>query len=93
MLNALARRAPFDVLIVSELSRLGREQLDVGYMMKQLSIGGKRSFCICAELERDVAMLRDGSRRFLGVRRRNDRSDERKERQSPTFRPWLFRNV
>jgi site-specific DNA recombinase len=35
MLNALRARG-FDVLIVSELSRLGREQLELGYVMKQL---------------------------------------------------------
>jgi len=30
LLNAVGRRAPFDVLIVSELSRLGLEQLETG---------------------------------------------------------------
>ncbi len=40
LMNALRPRAPFDVLIVSELSRLGREQLETGYAVKQLSVAG-----------------------------------------------------
>jgi DNA invertase Pin-like site-specific DNA recombinase len=34
LLNALKPRAPFDVLFVSELSRLGREQPETGYALK-----------------------------------------------------------
>ncbi len=44
LLNAIGRRAPFDVLIVSEPSRLGREQLETGYAMKQLAEAGVRIF-------------------------------------------------
>jgi site-specific DNA recombinase len=40
MLNALGPRAPFATLVVSELSRLGREQLETGYALKQLSQAG-----------------------------------------------------
>jgi DNA invertase Pin-like site-specific DNA recombinase len=40
LLNALRPRAPFQVLIVSELSRLGREQLETGYAVKLLSQAG-----------------------------------------------------
>ncbi|MGB7220742.1 MAG: recombinase family protein, partial [Vicinamibacterales bacterium] len=40
LLNALKPRAPFEVLVVSELSRLGREQLETGYAVKQLSQAG-----------------------------------------------------
>ncbi len=40
LMNALAPRAPFDALVVSELSRLGREQLETGYALKQLSQAG-----------------------------------------------------
>ena len=42
LLNAPTPRAPFEVLIVSELSRLGREQLETGYALKQLSQAGVR---------------------------------------------------
>ena len=40
LMNALTPAPPFDVLIVSELSRLGREQLETGYALKQLSQAG-----------------------------------------------------
>ena len=44
LMNVLKRRAPFEALIVSELSRLGREQFDTGYAVKQLSQAGVRIF-------------------------------------------------
>jgi site-specific DNA recombinase len=44
LLNALKPRAPFGILIVSELSRLGREQLETGYAAKLLSLAGVRIF-------------------------------------------------
>jgi site-specific DNA recombinase len=44
LMNALKPRAPFGALIVSELSRLGREQLETGYAVKQLSQAGVRIF-------------------------------------------------
>ena len=40
LMNALEPRAPFDVLVISELSRLGREQFETGYAVKQLSQAG-----------------------------------------------------
>ena len=40
LLNSLKPRAPFQVFIVSELSRLGREQLETGYACKQFSQAG-----------------------------------------------------
>jgi hypothetical protein len=33
-------RPPFTVLIMSEVSRLGREQIETAYAMKQLSVAG-----------------------------------------------------
>ena len=44
LMNALKPRAPFQVLIMSEESRLGREQLDVGYSLKQIMQAGVRVF-------------------------------------------------
>ena len=40
LLTALQPRAPFGVVIVSELSRLGREQIETAYALKQLSQAG-----------------------------------------------------
>jgi DNA invertase Pin-like site-specific DNA recombinase len=38
------RRAPFQILIVSDLDRLGREQLETGYVLKQIVSAGVRVF-------------------------------------------------
>ena len=40
MLNAIKPRALFDVLVVAALDRPGREQLETGYALKQLSQAG-----------------------------------------------------
>ena len=44
LMNALKPRASFDVLVISELSRLGREQLETGYALKQLSQAGVKIY-------------------------------------------------
>jgi site-specific DNA recombinase len=44
LLNSLKPEAPFQVLIISELARLGREQLETGYACKQLSQAGVRIY-------------------------------------------------
>jgi site-specific DNA recombinase len=55
LLNAAGtKRAPFGVLIVSELSRLGREQLETGYAVKQLAQAGVRIFAYLDD--REVAL-------------------------------------
>ena len=36
MMNALKPRAPFQVLVMSEESRLGREAIETAYALKQL---------------------------------------------------------
>jgi DNA invertase Pin-like site-specific DNA recombinase len=43
-LDANRRVAPFQVLIVSDLDRLGREQLATGYVLKQIVSAGVRVF-------------------------------------------------
>ena len=40
-MNALKPRAPFQVLVMSEESRLGREQIETAYALKQLVHGGR----------------------------------------------------
>ena len=52
LLNALNPRAPFQVLIMSEESRLGRESLEVGYALKQLSQAGVRVWLYLDDRER-----------------------------------------
>jgi DNA invertase Pin-like site-specific DNA recombinase len=62
LLNALKLRAAFQVLIVSELSRLGREQLETGCALKQLSQAGVRVF---AYLENREIVLDSATDKFL----------------------------
>src|SRR4051794_36994448 len=40
LMNALKPRAPFQALIMSEESRLGREQIETAYALKQLDEAG-----------------------------------------------------
>src|SRR4029434_1876809 len=44
LMNALKPRPPFQVLIMSEESRLGREQIETAYALKQLTDAGVRVF-------------------------------------------------
>ena len=62
MLNTLRPRAPFDVLIVSELSRLGREQFETNYMLKTLSQAG---VAVWSYLDDRVAALDDPTDKFM----------------------------
>ena len=62
LLNTLHANAPFDVLVVSELSRLGREQLETGYALKQLSQAGVR---VWSYLEDHEVLLDTPTDKFL----------------------------
>jgi site-specific DNA recombinase len=62
LMNALTPRAPFDVLVVSELSRLGREQLETGYALKQLSQAG---VTVYSSLEDREILLDTPTEKFL----------------------------
>src|SRR5215470_1428686 len=44
LLNTLRPRPPFQVLVMSEESRLGRESIEVAYALKQLAQAGVRVF-------------------------------------------------
>jgi site-specific DNA recombinase len=55
LLNALASKPrPFDVLIMSEESRLGREQIETSYVLKQLTDAGVRVFLYLEDRERTL---------------------------------------
>ncbi len=54
LLSALDQRrrsAPFQVLIISDLDRLGREQLETGYVLKQIATAGVRVFSYLEDRE------------------------------------------
>jgi site-specific DNA recombinase len=54
LMNALKPRPPFQVLIMSEESRLGREQIETAYALKQLTQAGVRVFLYLEDRERTI---------------------------------------
>jgi len=58
LMNALKPHPPFQVLIMSEESRLGREQIETAYALKQIMDAGVRVFFYLEDRERtlDTAM-------------------------------------
>ncbi len=54
LMNALKPRSPFQVLVMSEESRLGREQIEVAYAFKQLSQASVRVFLYLEDCERTL---------------------------------------
>src|SRR6185503_12257117 len=58
LMNALSPRPPFQVLVMSEESRLGREQIETAYALKQITDAGVRVFFYLEDRERtlDTAM-------------------------------------
>src|SRR3989442_1405068 len=60
LLNALEPKARrFDVLIMSEESRLGREQIETSYVLKQLTDAGVRVFLYLDDRERTLESAMD----------------------------------
>jgi len=62
LMNALSPRTPFTVLIMSEVSRLGREQIETAYALKQLSVAGVRCF---SYLEDRELLMESATDKFL----------------------------
>jgi site-specific DNA recombinase len=54
LMNTLKPRPAFQVLVMSEESRLGREQLEVGYALKQIIKAGVRVFLYLEDRERTL---------------------------------------
>src|SRR5262249_57361092 len=54
LLNALKPRPPFQVLVMSEESRLGRESIEVAYALKTLAPAGVRVFLYLEDRERTL---------------------------------------
>jgi hypothetical protein len=53
-MNALKPRPPFQVLVMSEESRLGREQIETAWSLKQLVDAGVRVFFYLEDRERTL---------------------------------------
>jgi DNA invertase Pin-like site-specific DNA recombinase len=54
LMNALHPRPPFQVLVIMDESRLGREQIETAYALKQLTRAGVRVFCYLSDRERTL---------------------------------------
>jgi site-specific DNA recombinase len=59
LMNALKPRPPFQVLIMSEESRLGREAIETSYALKQLIDAGVRVFTYLDDRERTLGSALD----------------------------------
>lgn len=59
LMNSLKPRPPFQVLIMSEESRLGREAIETVYALKQLVTAGVRVFFYLEDRERTLDSLTD----------------------------------
>jgi DNA invertase Pin-like site-specific DNA recombinase len=62
LMNALKPKAPFQVLVMSEIARLGREQIETAYALKQLSTAGVRCF---GYLEDKEMLVHSATDKFL----------------------------
>jgi DNA invertase Pin-like site-specific DNA recombinase len=54
LMNALKPRPPFQVLVMSEESRLGRESIETGWALKQIMDAGVRVFFYLEDRERTL---------------------------------------
>ena len=54
LMNALAPRPAFQVLVISEESRLGREAIETSYALKQIITAGVRVFVYLEDRERTL---------------------------------------
>src|SRR5262252_3818287 len=59
LMNALKPRPPFQVLVMSEESRLGREAIETAYALKQLIDAGVRVFFYLEDRERTLDSAMD----------------------------------
>src|SRR5215813_13705 len=59
LMNTLSPRPPFQILIMSEESRLGREQIETAYALKQITDAGVRVFFYLEDRERTLDSAMD----------------------------------
>ena len=78
-MNALKPRPPFDVLIMSEESRLGRESIETAYALKQLITAGVRVFFYLEDRERTLETPTD--KLMMSVTAYTDEVEREKARQ------------
>lgn len=74
LMNALKPRPPFQVLIMSEESRLGREAIETSYALKQILDAGVRIFYYLEDRERTLGHGQGPPRRHQLRRRARARA-------------------
>jgi DNA invertase Pin-like site-specific DNA recombinase len=79
LMNALKPKPPFQVLIMSEESRLGREQIETAYTLKQIITAGVRVFYYLEDRERTLESSTD--KLMLLVTAFTDEMEREKARQ------------
>ena len=79
LMNALKPKPPFQVLIMSEESRLGREQIETTYALKQIITAGVRVFYYLEDRERTLESPTD--KLLLSVTAFADEMEREKARQ------------
>jgi site-specific DNA recombinase len=79
LMNALKPKPPFQVLIMSEESRLGREQIETAYALKQIVTAGVRVFYYLEDRERTLESPTD--KLLLSVTAFADEMEREKARQ------------
>src|SRR5215471_4003456 len=79
LMNALKPKPPFQVLIMSEESRLGREQIETAYALKQIITAGVRVFYYLEDRERILESPTD--KLLLSVTAFADEMEREKARQ------------
>ena len=87
-MNALKPRPPFQVLIMSEESRLGREQIETAYALKQIMDAGVRVFFYLEDRERTLDNAMD--KVMLSLTNFAAEMERKKARSAPTT-PWRAR--
>src|SRR2546428_13303279 len=82
LMNALKPRPPFQVLVMPEESRLGREQIQTAYALKQLVTAGVRVFFFPEGRERTPDSPTENV--LLSLSSFADRIERERGRQRPT---------
>src|SRR5215471_5225942 len=82
LMNALKPRAPFQILVMSEESRLGREAIETAYALKQLVTGGVRVFSYLEDREVLLGTMGDNTMMFL---RAEFAAEERRKAAQRTY--------
>src|SRR5262245_32606590 len=89
LMNTLTPRPPFQVLVMSEESRLGREQIETAYALKRITDAGVRVFFYLEDRERTLDSAMDKVMLSLT----NFASEMERERAGQRVRDALIRKA